>query len=249
MARAGLIRLFWIGAAALLTAAALIAIAAVVRGDFSDSDGRILGTLAAALLTGSTLLAGLLLVERGGRILGWTAVALALPAFVLLAYAIWDVVFDGGGDAWRYGWTGTLTLVASLLAVTARLLARAAVVRRLATGAGVLAAAAAAVSTVAVWQRNPGDAIGKTLAVLWILTGASYLLVPILQRFNGLSAPASASDERVLGALHGVELVASRGAVDGVPVARPDPGERLILRPIGAAARPRTGRSRPRPPR
>ena len=42
-------RIFWIGAAAILIAAALVAVAAIVRGDFSDTDGRILGTLGAAL--------------------------------------------------------------------------------------------------------------------------------------------------------------------------------------------------------
>jgi len=65
--RVRLSRIFWIGAAAILVAAALVALVAVLRGDFSDSDGRILGTLAAALIAGSTLVAGLVLVEHGSR--------------------------------------------------------------------------------------------------------------------------------------------------------------------------------------
>ena len=42
MSRVRLSRIFWIGAAAILVGAALVALAAVVRGDFSENDGRIL---------------------------------------------------------------------------------------------------------------------------------------------------------------------------------------------------------------
>jgi ABC-type lipoprotein release transport system permease subunit len=41
-------RLFWLGAAICLSVAALIAIAGVLGGSFGDTQGRILGTLAAA---------------------------------------------------------------------------------------------------------------------------------------------------------------------------------------------------------
>jgi hypothetical protein len=43
-------RIAWLGAAAILVAAALVALGAILRGDFSDTDGRILGTLAAVQL-------------------------------------------------------------------------------------------------------------------------------------------------------------------------------------------------------
>ena len=68
--RVRLARLFWTGAAALLGAAALVAVAAVLRGDFTETDGKILGILATALLAGGVALAGLALVERreGGRL-------------------------------------------------------------------------------------------------------------------------------------------------------------------------------------
>ena len=71
MSRLRLARVFWIGAAAILVAAALVALAAVLRGDFSDNDGRILVTLGALLYTGGAALAGLALVERGpARVVG-----------------------------------------------------------------------------------------------------------------------------------------------------------------------------------
>jgi hypothetical protein len=217
-------RIFWMGAAAILVAAAFVALVAVLRGDLSDTDGRILGTLAAALLAGSTLVAGLALVERDGRILGWTAVAVSVPAFAALLYPIWDYVFEADDDSWRWGWLGALALVAGLIAVTARLLAGTSQSTRLARVAGVLAAIAATVSAVAIWRHNPGEALGRAVAVAWILTGLCYLLVPVLQR---LEAPRIRDEGRVLSALDGVELVATRsGGVDP----RLEPGERLALR-------------------
>ena len=229
MRKLRLARIFWIGAAAVIVAAALVALVAVVRGDFSDTDGRILGTLAAALLAGSTLIAGLALVDRGGRPLGWTAVAVSGPGFALLVYAIWDFVFDGGGDeSWRWGWTGAFALLAALVAVTAQLLARTERIQSLAWAAGALATAAAALSATAVWREDPGDTVGKTIAVLWILTGLAYFLVPVLQRFT--SAGAGESAVRVLAELDGVELVASRSPVEGVRAPSPAPDEMLVLR-------------------
>ena len=48
MTRLRLRRIFWMGAAAIVVAAAPVALAAV-EGDLSDTDGRILVTLAALL--------------------------------------------------------------------------------------------------------------------------------------------------------------------------------------------------------
>ena len=226
MTRRRLARSFWIGAAAALVVAALIALAAVLRGDFSDTDGRILGTLAALLLAGGTLISGLVLVDRDDALLGRVAVVVAPLGFGLLAYAIWDFVFDGGGDAWRYGWTGVVLLIATLIAVTARLLAESGSLTALATIAGILAALAAALSAYAIWERDASENRGKALAVLWILTGAAYLLVPVLQRFHG--AQSSDPEARVLATLDDVQLVLTRSD-DGLEVVLA-PGERLALR-------------------
>jgi hypothetical protein len=227
-------RIFWIGAAGILVLAALVALTAVVGGEFSDNDGRILGTLAATLLAGSTLIAGIALVDRGERALGWAAVVVAAPAYATVVYAIWDFVFDGGGDSWRWGWGGVLVLVAALIAVTAQLMARTTLGVRLAWSAGVLAAGASAISLAAIWQDDPGDTIGKTLAVAWIFTGLTYLLIPVLHRFA--TAGAASSDERVIASLDDVELVLTRSR-DGLEIEL-DPGERLILRRRESGFRP-----------
>ena len=224
MNRQRLARIFWISAAAGLVVAALIALTAVLRGNFSDTDGRILGTLAALLLAGGTLISGLLLVERDNALLGRVAVVVSPIGLGLLVYAIWDFAFDGGGDHWRYGWAGALTLIAALVAVTARLLAESPPLTRLAVVTGILAGCAGSLSVYAIWDHE-SDALGKALAVLWILTGVCYFLIPVLARFRGGTPDF---DVRVLAALDDVELVLTRA--DSGLVVELAPGERLLLR-------------------
>ena len=224
MNRRRLARVFWISAAVSLVAAALIALAAVLRGEFSDTDGRILGTLAALLLAGGTLISGLVLVDRDNALLGRVALVLSPLGFSFLVYAIWDFVFDGGGDEWRWGWAGALILIASLVAVTARLLAESPSFTPLAFVTGILGSAAAGLSIYAVWN-NESDSIGKALAVLWILTGVCYFLIPLLERFR---AETPDPEVRVLASLDGVELVLTRSR-KGLEVELA-PGERLTLR-------------------
>ena len=68
--------------------------------------------------------------------------------------------------------------------------------------------------------------MARGLAVLWILTGLAYLLVPVLQRFSSAGTPAG--DERLVAELEGVEVVATRsGRGVAVDLHR---GERLLLR-------------------
>lgn len=224
MTRRRLARIFWIGAAASLVVAALIALAAVLRGDFSETDGRILATLAALLLAGGTLISGLLLIERDDALLGRVATVVAPIGLGLLTYAIWDFVFDGGGDHWRYGWAGALALIAALVAVTARLLAESPRLTPLAVSTGLLAGFAASLSIYAIWGHE-SDAIGKALAAAWILTGVCYFLVPVLERFRAVTPDP---DARVLASLGDVELVATRSG-QGLAVEL-QPGERLRLR-------------------
>ena len=99
---------------------------------------------------------------------------------------------------------------------------------RLAAAAGAFASLAAALSIAGVWTEPDSDAFVKALAVLWILAALCYFLVPVLQRFTAAGAEETAI--RVLATLDGVELVASRGPLEGVAVEAPSPGERLVLR-------------------
>ena len=227
MTRVRLGRIFWIGAAAILIAAALVALVAVLRGDFSDTDGRILGTLAALLYTGGGVLAGLALVERRRAVwLGWTVVAGSPVALVLLLRAVWEWVGDGEGEVlWELAWSAVIVLAAAIMASTALLLARRVALVRLAWTTGALAATAAVLTIVAIWDEDPGDALAKVLAAFWILALLSYFLVPVLERFL---APTGETGERVLAQLDDVELVATR-AREGTEV-HLAPGERVVLR-------------------
>jgi hypothetical protein len=219
------------GAAAIIVAAALVALTAVVKGDFSDTDGRILVTLAALLYAGAAAICGLAVVDRGpARALGWSVAAAAPVCLALVAWAIWSFAFDGGGNdtADKLAWSSVLVLLAGLIATTGLVLARRPALVGLAAAAGALSGLAATVSVAGIWTEPDSQTFVKAVAALWILAASAYFLVPTLQRFSSVGVePASV---RVLAELDGIELVASREQVEGVPVASPITGERLVLR-------------------
>ena len=221
-------RVFWIGAAAILVVGALVALFAVVRGEFSDTDGRILVTLGALLYTGGAALAGLALVDRGpARQLGWTVATLAPFELALLAYWIWSD--SPGTTVEKLGGT-TLLVVGSQLAVVSQLLLSSG--RRLLPLVALttlLVAGAAACTITAIWTEPDDTVWAKVIAVLWILAALCWFLLPILQRFTAAGRPL---EDRVLGELDGVELVATRSR-DGIDV-RLARGERLLLRRTAA---------------
>jgi hypothetical protein len=222
-------RIFWLGAAGIVALAALVALVAILGGGFSDTDARILITLAALLYAGGAGIAGLVLADRGpARTLGWLVAVASPVCFVFEVVGIWSFVVegDGGNEAIaKLAWSAVLVLLAGLLSTTDLLLARGDRLVRLAGLAGALAASAVALSIIGIWAEPSGDAFVKAVAVLWICTGLAYFLVPILGRFSSAGEPPS---ERVLAELGDVELVATR-ARNGMDV-RLRPGERLQLR-------------------
>ncbi len=230
MTRRRLARAFWLGAAAILVAAALISLVAILRGSFSDTDGRILGTLGSLLYCGAASLSGLALVDR--RVvpaLGWAMVGLSTVTFALLVAAIWEWPADDDTQ-WRLAMSAALYLLAGLVATTGLLLTTRPALQRLASAAGVLTALAVSLTLVPIWRdEDPGSTLAKAMGVAWILAALAYLLAPVLQRWT--SVGELETGERVLGSLDGVELVATRKADDAVVVTgRPKPGERLVLR-------------------
>jgi hypothetical protein len=222
-----LARLFWLGAAGTVVLAALVALIAVLGGGFSDTDARILITLAAFLYAGGAGLAGLALAERGpARQLG-RAVALAAPVgLVPMLWAIWDFVDEGENEPQaKLAWTAVLALLAGLIGTTALLLARRQALVKLGGVAAAVAIVAAAASIGGVWSGDSDSSFLKALAVLWILATVAYFLVPILERF---SRSDERPPERRLATLNGIELVATRSE-EGLEVTLA-PGERLLLR-------------------
>ncbi len=218
-----LARAFWIGAAGILILAALVAVAAIVRGDFGDTDARILGTLFALLLAGATAVSGLALVERATLVpLGWATVALAAVGFLVIALSIWS---DGDVVGWEWAARSIVVLVALLLVSTQRLLLRIESLLPLAAGTAVVAALATLLTCIGI-GADDADGLWQLTAVLWILTALGYLLLPVLQRFTAAGGVPLAA--RVLAELDGVELVAVRSR-NGLDVSLA-PGERLQLR-------------------
>ena len=217
-------RIFWIGAAAILIVAALIAVAAIVRGDFGETEAQILGTLLTLLVAGATAISGMALIERGAATwLGGAAIACAGAGFAVIAAAIWD---EFSSDLLtRVAVSAMALVIAFLLLTTQRLLLRVARLAWLFYGTAVAAAVATGLSLVAIWEEEGGFA--QAIAVFTILTGLGYLLLPVLQRFTSASAVPQTA-ERVLAELDGVKLVATRSGEGIEP--RLSPGERLALR-------------------
>lgn len=231
MTRRRLARWFWLGAAAILVAAALISLVAVLEGNFSETDGRILGTLAALLFCGGAALAGFALADRGpARALGHLVAGLAGLTFALLGVAIWEAWRYGGSPPWRLAFSSALLLVAGIVATTGLLLTRRPALQRLAAVAGGLTTLAVALTLVPLWRDDdPGSGLAKALGATWILAALAYLLGPVLQRWSSVGDVETG--DRVLATLDGVDLVATRRPDTATVVAeRPRPGERLVLR-------------------
>src|SRR6185436_4578478 len=56
-------RIFLLGAATIVSVAALVAIGAILNGDFGDTEGKIFATLATAFVAGSAAVAGIACLE------------------------------------------------------------------------------------------------------------------------------------------------------------------------------------------
>jgi hypothetical protein len=199
-------RIFLLGAAALASVAALVAIAAVLNGDFGETEGKIFATLAATFVAGSLATAGLALLARGVlRPLGLLGVVLAVGGYVVWAEQIW-----AEHDSDRY-WDFLLILLAfalaTLAATTNRLLMSTPQLVRTLFPATSTAATLAAAVAVTMLLRDNGDG-WQLIAVLLILTVLGEILAPVLDRYLGAREP---DGERTLATLAGVSVVAVRG--------------------------------------
>jgi hypothetical protein len=201
-------RIFLLGAATLVSVAALVAIAAIVNGDFGDTEGKIFATLATAFVAGSTAIAGIACLERSvSRPFGWLGIVLAAGGFLLWTDQIWQE-----HDSDRYWKLLGLILIWTLVVLvvtTARLMTRAPQLLRTLYPATAVAAVAAGLTVSAMVVRENGDG-WQLFAVLLILALLGETLTPIVQRF--MTAPSGgAPTERVLGEIGGALVVAVNG--------------------------------------
>jgi hypothetical protein len=198
-------RIFLLGAAALATVAALVAIGAILSGDIGETEGKIFATLAATFVAGSTAIAGVALLASGAsRPLALAGIVLACGSYVFWAEQIW-AQHDSDGY-WKLllgvlAWT-----LAALIAITNRLLVRTPrLVRTLYPATAAAAGLAAAIATALI-LREQGDG-WQLLAILVILAVLGEILAPILERYSAAEGPV----ERSLGTVGSVEVLAVRG--------------------------------------
>jgi hypothetical protein len=226
-------RIFLLGAATLVSVAALVAIGAIVNGDFGDTEGKIFSTLATAFVAGSAAIAGIACLERSvSRLFGMLGVGLSLVGFILWTDQIWAEHHSDG--YWKLLGLILIWTLVVLVVTTTRLMTRSPqLVRTLYPATAVAAAGAGAVITAMV-LRESGDG-WQLFAVLLVLALLGETLTPILQRFIVIPIDA-APLERVLGQIEGAVVIAVRGGTDRVvrvgdrDVQLAD-DERVVIRP------------------
>lgn len=224
-------RLFWLGAAILFSIAALVAIAAVVGGNFGETQGRILATCGLAFLCGATVLSGLACLDRGViPPVAVAAVALGVASFVAWTGGVWKDTSSSG--YWKA--TGVLGawMLAALIVTALRLLVSSPkLLATLAPATWAAAVLAAALGSVMI-LREDGDA-WQLEVVLVILTLLGCALAPVLQRFWAGAEPGRAA-ERLLGTLGNIDVFAVRGEGRSVTIgstrARLASSEGIVLR-------------------
>jgi hypothetical protein len=205
-------RIFLLGAATLVSVAALVAIGAILNGDFGDTEGKIFATLATAFVAGSSAIAGIACLERSvSRPFGVLGVGLALVGFILWTAQIW-AEHDSDGYWKLLGLILIWTLVVLLVTTTCLMTRSPQLIRTLYPATAAAAAGAGLVVSVMVLDEN-GDG-WQLFAVLLVLALLGETLTPILQRFV-TTQPGEAPSERVLGEIAGAVVVAVRGQHDG----------------------------------
>ena len=228
----GLRRIFLLGAAALASMAALVAIGAVLSGDFGETEGKIFATLAATFVAGSTAVAGIALLARGAsRPLGYGGIFLAVGGFLLWAEQIW-AEHDSEGY-WKLLFLVLTWTLALLLVTTTRLLIHSEGLARTLYPATAAVTGAAALTATVMLLREQGDG-WQLFAVLLILAVLGEVLAPILDRY---ATTADAPAERLLGTVGGASVFAVRGharivRLNGSDVRLRD-DEGIAVRPAG----------------
>jgi hypothetical protein len=206
-------RIFLLGAAGLVSLAALVAIGTVLDGNFGETEGKIFATIATTFVAGSTVIAGLAcLGQPRSRALGFAGIVLASGGFALWTAQIWGGFSSDG--YWKLIGVVTAWALAVLFAATASLMTGSPrLARTLLPATAGVAAGAALVATVMLLREN-GDG-WQLFAVLLILALLGEALIPILERY---AVPDDAPAERLLGIVGGAEVIAVRGRCEVVRI-------------------------------
>jgi hypothetical protein len=179
-------RLFYGVLIASLCLIALIAIAAILGGDFGETEARVVGTVLGIAVYSATSFAQVPLLERRPDLawLAWCGIAASAIGFVVVVSAIWSESDSSG--TWR---SATIFLVIAVsLANTAVLISR----RRPGDGPAVrmvLGLTIGAVATLALLliaelseHGTHGESFYRLLGVVAVLWVLGMLLLPILRK-------------------------------------------------------------------
>lgn len=178
-----------------LCVAALAAVVAIVSGDFSDGDWKVIGSSVLVALASSTGGAGVGLRLRGTSAavtLGTVVAAASVTAFALVNYGIWVGVDDD--VFWRAA--GVVAIVALDGAHACFVLARRRATDpapvKLATGVAALTAAISGTFGILAVTGLADDGPWQLLAVVLVIQLLATALAPLLRRMAGERPTATA---------------------------------------------------------
>jgi len=224
---AGITRAMLRVSVACLTVAALIAIAALLGGDYGDTEARISLTVLAIAVYNVTGMAGVALArDRAAGWVGGLGVTASAVAFALAIVAIWWEVFVDGDEGEAIRVWGVATVLAVSLAQASLLLSRRRpsdgdTVGAILAGTLIAVAAIAILVIVAIAGEDVSQGYWRLLGAVAVLDVLGTILVPIVRRLHATSPD---------GAVAGSADIAARLGLDRAPAS---PAEARIV-PVGA---------------
>jgi hypothetical protein len=162
---------------------AALAIFSLLRGEFSDTDGRILLTaLSIAAASVLTLANGIVIEQGRSRPLANLAIIVSVVGFGMLVVTIWndfdlDDLIKISASAIFVAVTLTHWSLVSIARIPDRF-------RLLQIAAFPLSGVLVAFLIGAIWERVEGSQTAQIAGVIGILTGAITIILPVLQRLS-----------------------------------------------------------------
>ncbi len=170
---------------------AALAIISLIRGEFGDTDGKILLTALAVAAASVLTLSNGIVLERGRSgvlaALPTLAILISIAGFVLLIVMVWtDFEYDAQGKTAASVVVIGVALTHWSMVSIARIPSR---YRWLRNAAYPLSGLLAAFLVSALWERVDGPATAQTIGVIGVLTVATTIILPVLQRLSPSGSP------------------------------------------------------------
>lgn len=170
---------------------AALGIAIFLGGDFGDREGRVLLT---SFLVSAAMLSVLVNAPALRRRALWPAPVFGacggVAGFTLLIVIVW--MGEPGDGIVKVAVSGLIVGGAATLAAALTLGGELPTARWLQPATAAAIAALAITSTVVLWREGGGDGAARLIGIESTLVAAGTLLIPVLARFGGGSAPPAA---------------------------------------------------------